>query len=430
MFACIHLTSPSIPSVDLTALAGQFSPLVERIADGTVVCSIDGLDKLIGTPHEIAAEIARRGAAMGIQANLAIAANPDTAVLAALNLPGVTVIPPGREAEILGDLPIAALPATTEFLETLDRWGITTLAGLAALPAIGLVERLGEEGERMRRLALGEITRPLQIAFIPRDYIAKLDFDQPLTLLEQLLFTLSSLLHDLTRQLKQQELATNRITLHLALEDHTTCTRRLEFPLPVTDTKVLLKQVQLDLEAHPPGAAVVSMEVQLDPVKPRVLQGGLFLPATPEPDKLHMILTRIAALAGPDRVGSPAILDTHRPDAYTIRQYELETRIVENAAGEPEKQRNDLPLRLSSRLFRPPLAATVKLKQDRPAWLAAHRIKGVVVTAAGPWRTSGDWWAPTVWARDEWDVGLDDGALYRIYQEMASSCWFVDGVYD
>lgn len=425
MFACIHLTSPPIPSVDLGALAQQFSPLVERISAGTVVCSIAGLDKLIGTPHQIAAEIARRGAAMGIQASLAIAANPDTAVLAAVNLPGVTVIPPGKEAEALGDLPVEALPATAEFLETLDRWGIRTLADLAALPAIGLVERLGEEGERMRRLALGQGNRPLQIAPTPRDYTASLTLDQPLALLEPLLFVISSLIHDLVRQLKHQALATNRMTLRLELEGGATHTRTLEFPLPVHDTGVLLKQMQLDLEAHPPGAAVAALEVQLDPVKPRVLQGGLFRPVAPEPDKLHIVLARIAALVGPGRVGSPAILDTHRPDAYAVRQYALEEK-----AADPQAPREDWPLRLSSRLFRPALVATVKLKQGRPAWLAARSVKGAVVAAAGPWRTSGDWWAPTVWARDEWDVDLDDGALYRIYQEMASSCWFVDGVYD
>jgi protein ImuB len=425
VFACIHLTPPPILSVDLGALAQQFSPLVERISAGTVVCSIAGLDKLIGTPHQIAAEIARGGAAMGIQASLAIAANPDTAVLAAVNLPGVTVIPPGREAEVLGDLPVAALPATAGFLETLDRWGIRTLADLAALPAIGLVERLGEEGERMRRLALGETTRPLQIAPAPQDYAASLTLDQPLALLEPLLFVISSLIHDLVRQLKQQALATNRMTLRLALEGGATHTRTLEFPLPVHDTGVLLKQVQLDLEAHPPGAAVAALEVQLDPVKPRVLQGGLFRPVAPEPDKLHIVLARIAALVGPGRVGSPAILNTHRPDAYAVRQYALEEK-----AADPQAPREDWPLRLSSRLFRPALIATVKLRQGRPAWLAARSVKGAVVAAAGPWRTSGEWWAPTVWARDEWDVSLDDGALYRIYQEMASSCWFVDGVYD
>jgi protein ImuB len=425
VFACIHLTSPPVPSADLGALARQFSPSVERISDGTVVCSIVGLDKLIGTPHQIAAEIARRGAAMGIQANLAIASNPDTAVLAAVNLPGVTVIPPGKEAEILGDLPVSALPATTELLETLDRWGVKTFADLAVLPPIGLVERLGEEGGRMRRMALGATNRPLEATPIPQDYAASLNLDQPVALLEPLLFVVSSLLHDLVRRLAQQALATNRIRLRLELEGGAAHTRTLEFPLPVHDAGVLLKQIKLDLEAHPPGAEVAAVEIQLQPVNPRVLQGGLFRPAAPEPDKLHVVLARIAALVGPGHAGSPAVLDTHRPDAYAVRQY-----VLEEKASDPQAPREDWPLRLSSRLFRPALAATVKLKQGRPAWLAAHSVRGAVVAASGPWRTSGEWWAPTVWEREEWDVSLSDGALYRVYLEPASDRWFVDGVYD
>jgi protein ImuB len=362
---------------------------------------------------------------MGILANLAIASNADTAVLAGMNLPGINVIAPGQEAEAIGDLPVKVLPATEEFLETLERWGIRTLADLAALPRIGLVERLGDEGERMRRLAAGETSRPLQIASLPEEYIARHILDEPLTLLERLLFVVSPLLQDLMKRLQSQALATNQVTLRLRLEGGETNTRILEFPLPVQDARVLLKQIQLDLEAHPPEGAVQSLEMELRPVNPRLLQGGLFRPAAPEPDKLHVVLARITAIVGPGRAGSPVILDTHRPDAYSIRQY-----VLNENEDDFRKPPGDLPLRLAVRLFRPALNATVKLKQDRPAWLAARGIRGAVVTATGPWRTSGDWWTSTVWNREEWDVGLNDGALYRIYVEPASARWFVDGVYD
>ncbi len=425
MFACIHLPQSSGFPADIAALARQFSPQVEQISVQTVVCSIAGLGKLLGTPHQIAAEIARCGASIGIQANLAIASNRDTAVLAGMNLPGVNVIPPGQEAEVLGDLPVKVLPATEEFLETLDRWGIRTLADLAALPQIGLVERLGDEGERMRRLAAGETSRPLQIASLPEEYTARHILDEPLALLERLLFVVSSLLQDLMKRLQNQALATNQVTLCLQLEGGETSTRILEFPLPVQDTRVLLKQIQLDLEAHPPGGAVGSLEIELRPVNPRLLQGGLFRPAAPEPDKLHVVLARITAIVGRGRVGTPVILNTHRPDAYNIRQYVL------NESEEDFREfPSDLPLQLAVRLFRPALNATVKLKHDRPAWLTAQGIRGSVVTATGPWRISGDWWAPTIWNREEWDVGLNDGALYRIYLQPALARWFVDGVYD
>jgi hypothetical protein len=148
VFACLYGDSPR-----LAELARQFSPLVESVTADAVVFSITGLDRLIGDAHQIASAISRRGAEMGLAANLAIASNPAAAVLAARNIAGVTIIPPGKEADVLAFLPIEALPATPELHSTLSRWGIDRLGDLAALPEIGLVERLGEEGTQLRLLA-------------------------------------------------------------------------------------------------------------------------------------------------------------------------------------------------------------------------------------------------------------------------------------
>jgi protein ImuB len=60
--------------------------------------------------------------------------------------------------------------------------------------------------------------------------------------------------------------------------------------------------------------------------------------------------------------------------------------------------------------------------------VAARGIRGRVIDLAGPWRTSGDWWTVDPWSRDEWDVALSDGALYRLY--CCPVGWFVEGSYD
>jgi protein ImuB len=94
------------------------------------------------------------------------------------------------------------------------------------------------------------------------------------------------------------------------------------------------------------------------------------------------------------------------------------------------KQTGEETLRLAIRLFRPALSAKVKVNDSAPHRVTANGVKGVVLRFAGPWKTSGEWWAPTAWSREEWDVALDDGALYRIYQETQTRSWFVEGVYD
>jgi protein ImuB len=428
MFACLHLVSEGAPTGAAVELASHFSPLVEDVSAHTALCDISGLARLLGAPEQIAGLMAERAAALGLQVNIAIAANPDTALLAARYLHGPTIIAPGREAEALGPLSIHTLAASAECLETLERWGITTLRELGKLPPLGLAARLGEEGERLRLLARGELERPLEVTAPPEEYQASFELEDPVALLEPLLFYVSAMLNDLVPKLKRQTLAASQMTLTLALIDGSTHIRAIEFPLPVQEVRTLLKQAQLDLEAHPPAAAVRVLEVRLDPAPPRTLQGGLFRPATPEPDKLHVILARIAALVGSDRVGSPELLDTYRPDAYRMRPNALLAGMAANT--EPATPDGNMPLRLSCRLFRPALKATVRLAKERPVRLTAANIRGAVLEAAGPWRTSGEWWTATRWSRDEWDVGLDNGALYRIYRELESSRWFVDALYD
>jgi len=101
---------------------------------------------------------------------------------------------------------------------------------------------------------------------------------------------------------------------------------------------------------------------------------------------------------------------------------------------------------MALRRFRPPLAATVEVRDGEPVRIAAGEIRGEVASVSGPWRSSGDWWrgggkTPRIatddhgsnWARDEWDIAVPDRrgiALYRIYRQLDSGQWFVEGSYD
>ena len=145
-------------------------------------------------------------------------------------------------------------------------------------------------------------------------YQRRIELEHPQRLLEPLLFVIASLLNEL-----MQGLSFNRVTLRL-----NGIPRTLEFPVPVRDPKVILKQLQFDLEAHPPQAAILGIEVQLNPVEARVLQHGLFIPQAPAPEKLQLTLARLTALLGEGNVGSPELLDTHRPDAFVMRGFSSE----------------------------------------------------------------------------------------------------------
>jgi protein ImuB len=413
MFACLHGTG------DPLALAGEFSPLVEATAPHTATFDAAGLDRLFGLPQEVAAAIARRAAETGARLNIALAANPDAAICAARGFSGVSVIPYGDEAKFLAPLPVALLAPSEELRATLDRWGIRRCGQLAALPPLGIAERLGPEGLKLRELARGEAMRKL----VPIEEAARFEdaceLEYPVSTLEPLLFILARLVNGVCTRLATRGLATDELRLRLRLETGGPHERALRLPVPLLEPKAFLKLLQLDLAAHPPAAAVVHVHLEAHPAKPRAAPGGLFAPAAPEPVKLEITLARLTALVGEGRVGAPEVLDTHRPDAFRIAKFGG----AHGGAGTAPTA-----VRTAFRMFRPARPARVSLDGGQPGHVAAEGVRGKVVSRAGPWRASGDWWTADPWSRDEWDVALSDGALYRIYCEPRG--WFVEGSYD
>jgi protein ImuB len=403
MFACIH--GPA----DLPRIAGAFSPSYEQTAPDTVLFRIDGLQRLYGSPRQIAAAIAQRA---GENIHVAVAETADAAILAARNFPGVTVVPD------LNALDISALPLTEEMAQVFESWGIYTLEQLAELPENGLAERFGPHGVYLQQLARGAIHRPLKIFQPETTYEDRIELDHPVSLLEPLLFLIARLLNDQCARLQSNAMATNEVVIHLELENRAEHARTLHLPVPMRESKSLLKLLQMDLEAHPPQAPTVALSLALKPVHPRTVQTGIFLPVTPAPDKLELTLARIRGIVGETNVGVPELLDSHHPQSFRL------------VMSQPHTANSQQPIANSHsfRYFRPPISATVDFINNRPVRLSAPGIYGKVLQAAGPWRSSGDWWTSTNWNRDEWDIALSNG-LYRIYCEPPQR-WFIEGSYD
>ncbi len=501
--------------------AWGFSPRVEDRAADTVLLDLEGLERVFGPPAKIAGDIHRRCAELGLEANIATASNPDAALHAARGFPGVTVIPPGEEAERLGRLPVdvlmpvadsvragcshdsrqdagvtrqdggatISLVRAQEILDTLDRWGIRTLRALAALSEVALTERLGQEGLLLQRLARGATLRPLVPAEPPLQFEEVMELEYAVEMLEPLAFVLNRLLEQLCARLAARSLATTQLTLRLELDDShqplrqaqgrlavshqpsardrddedrqspignlqsSIYERTLRLPVPMLEARTFLKLLQLDLQAHPPAAPVIKVWLAAEPAQPRRAQHGLFLPLAPEPEKLELTLRRIAGVVGGQksqntnhklpislRVGSPELLDSHRPDAFRMTRFapplptehasKSRTAQLETGNWKPETAT------LALRLFRPPLRAVAGLKNGQPARLACNEkpsLGGDVVWAAGPWRTSGDWQEPQPWDREEWDIAVHNEAgvaLFRIFRDVLSGSWFVEGSYD
>jgi protein ImuB len=471
--------------------AQSFSPEVEDSSPGTVLLNLGGLEPLFGPLSTIARNLAQRVSQMGLEANMAVAANPDAALVAAHGFPGVTLIPEGCEAERLGDLPVEVLlesfsssfsfdvEEAARWVETFDRWGIRKLRALAALPEVPVSERMGQQGIRLQKLARGAASRNLRVLEPRLIFAESVELEYPIVLLEPLAFLLNRMLEQVCARLRERALAVQELHLNLELaaaqpNDRESFTRTftrtqkfartLRLPTPMLDAKVFLKLLQLDLQAHPPGAPIVKIHLSAAPARPRALQSGLFQPVFPEPEKLELTLARIAGIVGEGRVGSVELLDTHREGAFAVRHFApVEAARVEpkvksevKQSGNRKKgtsmQENDSACELDEnaaesakeqmsavialRLFRPPLGASVALREAKPVrmrCLEREDIAGEIVWTAGPWRSSGDWSEQEGWSREEWDIAMpaDNGlVLYRLVQDKLSGHWFLEGTYD
>ena len=412
----------------------------------TAVLDLAGCEKLFGSSEKIAHDLRRVASEVGFEPNVAIAGNPLAAVSAAQGFAGVTVIPDGEEGFRIGRLSLEALRIPFEFVETLKRWGIHTCGEFAALPEIAIVERLGQEGLRWWRLAQGTDAHPLIAKDFPSNFEERMDLDSPVDLLEPLLFVLNRLLDQLCVRLRLHILAIGEIKVTLTLERNDSRNkepflhaRTIRLPVPARDSKLLLSLLRLDLEAHPPGSPVKAVSMLAIPVKARSQQMGLFLPLSPDPERLEVTLARIQNTVGENRVGAPVLLDTHGPDSFQQHRFVLPEMREKRAAV--EKQATAV-----MRIYRPPLPAAVEFQKGKPAFLGCEGARRQILAFAGPWRRKGDWWSETAWAREEWDIETrtlrpkaqaeptrrdeEETALYRVYKDLRAKRWFVEGIYD
>ena len=425
MFACLYAPGNLPLAVEC---ARGFSPYIEENPPDTVIFDVRGLESLHGPPESLAREIERR---IGVPASIAIAANPDAAMHAAHGIRGVTVMAPGREAEVLAPLPVNLLGIfpdlmSSETAELLHLWGIRTFGEFAKLPPLGVAARIGDEGVHLQRLARGEGYRQLRPIVDPLEFEEELELDDPVELIEPLSFVLSRLLNDICGRLGARSLATNEIRLRLTLENAPEHTVLLRLPVPMLDVRAFLKMLQLDLSGRPPVAPVLKVHLRAEPVKPRRTQHGLFVPSSPEPEKLELTVARLRHLVGDGQVGTPEVRNTHRPDSFSMRGFAPQHRIA--VAGPPAVEMKDA--RLCLRRFRPPRYAQVIVVNRQPVRVLSPSVSGRVVMAKGPWRTSGEWWREDAWNRDEWDIAFESGALYRLFQEVTGARWFIEGSYD
>jgi protein ImuB len=397
----------------------------------------------------------------------------------------------GRASEVRRGVPVSKDPAgpVAALVALLKRWGLATLGEFTRLPPLDLSERLGQQGLAWQAVARGEERAPLVPDAPEERFEETLDLEWPIEGLQPLSFVFGRLFDALSARLIDRDRAAAVLHIQLQLVTREVDRRSLQLPAPMRDARALRTLALLHLEAHPVTAGIDRVTVAADPVPGRVIQHSLLTRALPLPEQLCTLLARLGAVMGDDRCGMAALVDSHRPGAFEMKPFTADWHKAATAINPmwdrrpsgrwqhvPQDinpmwdRRNPLWDRRASarwqqdqptlaiRRFRIPVPASVAVKDGRPARVIIDRQGlrgGYVEGCVGPWRTSGEWWrvadarvqiqppasspqprAPSprppevAWNRDEWDVNLSDGGVYRIYRDRERDRWFVDGVID
>lgn len=415
----IVLRVPAAETAAHTALmqtAYALSPEVESTAPG--LCTL----RLRLSPGRVPADSGNRAVALleqvGLKGQAGLAPNPDLAFMAARRARPVLVVQ--EPSAFLDALPVSVLRPPPNMVELLHDWGIHTLRQLRSLPRADLVDRLGPEAGRLWEQATGQSCRPLHLVDPPREFVESLEFEHEVDTLEPLLFLLRRFLNHLTHRLRCMGRVAGSMTLTLTLERDENYERFFSIPSPAADPETLFRILFTHLESLRLEHRPVAMTLRLEPVLPNGDQFQLFETALRDPNKLGETLARLSALAGVENSGVCVRLNTHQPDAWRMEPPQFHK--LPPAPALPSL--TGLPLRRC----RPPLEAGVSIGAGMPGHVTSAAARGEVIAAFGPHCSSGQWWEPNGWSREEWDVELKDGTLLRL--AYTGGDWVVEGLYE
>lgn len=320
-----------------------------------------------------------------------------------------------------------------QILEILRKWGIHTLGQFAALNREDLGARLGSEAVRLWECANGKTTRLLKLVQPPESFAESFEFKNEIETAEPLLFMLRRFLQQLAVRLSAIYLVARELTLLITFANKQHYERVFKIPQPTNDVDLLFRMLQTHLENFKSEHPIVAVALDARPIKPVSQQFRLFETALRDPNQLSETLARLTGLLGTDRVGTPILEETHRPDAFRIEPFAWEVpddSAVESAVpgGSASDALRTAHTTIALRRFRPAAAASVFTSENIPAHIRTANLSGKIADQRGPYFASGNWWDEKSWERAEWDLQIENEILVRCYQSGKN--WHVDGVYD
>jgi protein ImuB len=305
-------------------------------------------------------------------------------------------------------------------LDILHRWGIDSLGQFAALDKEAVGARLGPIGLQLWERAKGKTTRLLKLVTALESFEETFEFENEIETSEPLLFMLRRFLQQFSVRLGALHLVANELQLQITFSDKSSYRHQFKIPEPTNNVEVLFRMLHTHLENFTSGSPILAVALKAEATKPSFEQFNLFETALRDPARLTETLARLAGLLGAERVGTPVLEETHRPDAFRMERFSWQLQ-------ETTAEKSRLPAS-ALRRFRSPLPASRLRVKNRLAHFRSAKIQGEVKEEKGPYFASGNWWDEKAWDRAEWDLELENGALCQCHSSGGQ--WELDGIYD
>ena len=260
----------------VAAIFDETAPLVERLSIDEAFLDVRGLERIGGTPVEIARRLRREvRERVGLPISIGVARNKSLAKMAsaAAKPDGLLVVPPGGERAFLDPLPVEALwgvgPATAARLR---EWGLARVGQLVRLDRRALQAIVGRAaGAHLHALVHGRDPRPVRAREGRGSFGSQSALGTRPKSPEAIDATLLALAERVTRRMRAKGRAGRTVVLRLRFGDFARATRSRTLPRSTATTRTVLEAARgLYAQARPTierrGLTLIAVAVaNLDP---------------------------------------------------------------------------------------------------------------------------------------------------------------------
>ena len=416
--------------VGLATWALQFTPRVAVVPElAAVVLEVAASTRLFGGRSVLCQRIDDEAKMLGVQA---VAWAPNSVAALALAHAGVANGFQRPLPELLDELPLASLPAVARHQATLARLGCRTLAQVRSLPRGGISRRFDADVLRALDQAYG--LRPEAHAWfeLPEAFASRLELPSRVESAPALLFGAHRLLMQMCGWLAARHAGVTAYTLRWA---HDSMRSRsageggaltIHTAEPTRNVDHLCRLLSEHLAKVELQAPVGDLALEAVDVRSLEEHSGSLIPDPRAGDEsLSLVLERIAARLGEQRVVRPILQEDHRPEWMVHWQPAAQSRPRRSARRSRWPQPTfvlDEPLR-------------IPVRGDRPLY------QGPLQPLSGPHRIEGGWWDRVAGSagtenrnvqRDYWVAWSEHAGVLWIFQERLANeetAWFLHGCF-